>query len=148
MGYSMYLLGASEETSQKAFVVIHQRYSGIRLLGRNNGYFKDNAMIFEAFKSSRPQIVLVAMGSPKQELFAAAAVREIPGIVFIGCGGALDVIAGTAKRAPEFFINNHLEWLYRLIRQPWRWKRQMILPVYVSRLLRHAFKKRALSRPV
>jgi N-acetylglucosaminyldiphosphoundecaprenol N-acetyl-beta-D-mannosaminyltransferase len=85
---------------------------------------------------------MVALGSPKQEKFAAKINKILPNILFIGCGGALDILAGKITRAPKLFQDNHIEWLYRLILEPKRIKRQKILPVYLFKLIIETIKRK------
>jgi N-acetylglucosaminyldiphosphoundecaprenol N-acetyl-beta-D-mannosaminyltransferase len=90
--------------------------------------------IIQAVAGVRPQLILVAMGSPRQELFAAELLSKINSGFVIGCGGALDILSGALNRAPQFMIDNNLEWFYRLYKQPWRFRRQLFLPVFIMRL--------------
>ncbi len=133
--YSMFVLGAIEESNEKAADKIKELYPGINIVGRRNGYFDDESEIISMFCNLNPQIVMIALGSPKQEMFAQRVNSELKGTLFIGCGGALDILAGKTKRAPEFFINNNLEWFYRLIKQPKRIGRQLVLPVFLFKLI-------------
>lgn len=133
--YSMFVLGATEESNEKAAEKIKELYPGINMVGRRNGYFDDESEIISMFCNLNPQIVMIALGSPKQEMFAQRVNSELKGTLFIGCGGALDILAGKTKRAPEFFINNNLEWFYRLVKEPKRIVRQLILPVFIFKLI-------------
>jgi N-acetylglucosaminyldiphosphoundecaprenol N-acetyl-beta-D-mannosaminyltransferase len=138
----LYMLGASPETNALAQKTVLERYPNIELVGGRDGYFKDEEEITATIHQCNPDVVMVAMGSPKQEFLASRMVKTINNALFIGCGGAFDVLAGTVKRAPSFFINNHIEWLYRLAKQPSRIKRQKSIPIYFFRLLKfHLFKK-------
>lgn len=134
--YSMFILGASEESNSMATDKLKKLYPGIKILGRRNGYFDNDKEIEEILKELNPQIVMIALGSPKQEIFAKKMNDTLSGTLFIGCGGALDILAGKTKRAPEFFINNNLEWFYRLVKDPKRIIRQMVLPVFVLKLIK------------
>ena len=78
------------------------------------------------------------MGSPRQELMAKRIIDAVPGVFIVGCGGALDILAGKLKRAPRFMVENNLEWLYRLAKEPSRWRRQLVLPRYMLRLAAEA----------
>jgi N-acetylglucosaminyldiphosphoundecaprenol N-acetyl-beta-D-mannosaminyltransferase len=133
--YKVFILGASEEVNEKAVKEINIKYSNIHIVGRRNGYFKNDSEIIQHLRETSPQIVMVALGSPKQEKFSAALNIIFPEILFIGCGGALDILAQKITRAPKFFQDNHLEWLYRLSLEPKRIKRQKILPVYLFKLI-------------
>jgi len=133
--YRVFILGASEDSNKEGTEKLRSIYPGIDIVGRLNGYFKDESEVAKILNESKPQIVLVALGSPKQEMFADRMSKKVKGVLFFGCGGALDILAGKVKRAPGFFINNNLEWFYRLVKQPSRIKRQWVLPVFVLRLI-------------
>lgn len=141
----VFIVGAKPETHDAAMSIIKQRYPSIQLVGNLHGYH-DQEDIKDAIIQAQPQLVMVAMGSPRQEHFAASLVPRLDSGFVIGCGGALDIIAGKLKRAPEFWINNNLEWLYRLLQEPWRWRRQLFLPVFYSRLLKSVVAIRLLGK--
>lgn len=123
-GLSCYFYGASEFVSHKLVEVIRKNYPDLIVAGRKNGYAHDeNNEIAKEIKSLNPDIVFVALGVPRQEHWIANEIDEFDKGLFIGVGGTFDGIAGEVKRAPEFWINLNLEWFYRLIKQPLRWKR-------------------------
>ncbi len=122
--WRLFVLGSREEVNRIACGVIKQVYPNIELVGRLNGFESEERML-HSIKATSPQIVLVGLGSPKQELFSYRMKNTLTDTFMICCGGALDVLAGRAKRAPNFMVNNNVEWLYRLYKQPWRWKRQL-----------------------
>ena len=128
-----FIIGATADNHAKAIESIKREFKHIDLVGHLDGYQDEQAMV-RAVQHSRPSLVLVAMGSPKQEIFAAALLAQTGTGIVVGCGGALDIMAGAANRAPAFMINNHLEWLYRLYTEPWRIRRQVILPRFLWRL--------------
>lgn len=126
---SCYFIGAKEETNKKAVTNVKRQFPELTIAGRHHGYFElDDLSIVEKARSSGADIVLVAMGLPRQELWIAKHINQFQKGVFMGVGGSIDTLAGEAKRAPEFWIKLNLEWLYRLVRQPFRWKR--ILKVF------------------
>ena len=86
--------------------------------------------------AAKPDILFVAMGSPRQENWIIANMNEIAPSVYQGVGGSFDVISGRIKRAPVFFQKLGLEWFYRLMKEPWRWKRQLLLPKFIITVLR------------
>ncbi|MDG2193778.1 MAG: WecB/TagA/CpsF family glycosyltransferase [Polaribacter sp.] len=133
--FSFFILGAEEKVNKNAEMVINQKYSGINVVGRQNGYFEDESILFKQIKLLKPQIVMIALGSPKQEELAVRLHMLIPSALLIGCGGALNILTGEVKRAPRFFQDNHLEWFYRLAKEPFRFKRQLILPIFLGRLI-------------
>lgn len=140
--WSVYLLGGTEDTNEKAASNMLIKYPGIKLAGRHHGYFEDHEEnIIEEVKASRADIVLVAMGFPKQEQWISSHLRLFDKGIFIGVGGTIDVLAGTVKRAPLFWRKSNLEWLYRLIKQPSRWKRMLFLPLFVLDVLKSKFNK-------
>lgn len=140
--YNLFILGSSEDINKKAVDELQIKYPNINIVGRHNGYFDDENTIIALLKDLKPQIVMVALGSPKQEKFAAKINKILPTILFIGCGGALDILAGKITRAPKFFQDNHIEWLYRLALEPKRIKRQKILPVYLFKLITETIKRK------
>lgn len=139
--WRLFIGGASESVNAQAAKTIKERYPGIGIVGRLHGYATEEELV-AAVVSSKPQVMLLAMGSPRQELIAAKIVQELPGIFIVGCGGALDILAGTKQRAPRFMVENNLEWLYRLYKEPSRWRRQLVLPRYMLRLLGEATRQR------
>jgi N-acetylglucosaminyldiphosphoundecaprenol N-acetyl-beta-D-mannosaminyltransferase len=101
--------------------------------------------MLEAVNSAHPDIVLVALGSPRQEIFASKLVKHVPGVFAVGCGGALDVLAGKVRRAPRFMVEHKLEWLYRLWKEPSRWRRQIVLPIFFIELAIAALRARLIG---
>ncbi|TXH02101.1 MAG: glycosyltransferase [Candidatus Moraniibacteriota bacterium] len=140
-GWRVFVLGSAEPVNAAATEKIAHIYPGINIVGRLNGY-ADYDGVLSALKAAKPQIVFLALGSPKQELLAGKLSKVLKGIVFVGCGGALDILAGKVSRAPKFFIENNLEWAYRLYKQPSRWRRQLVLPVFFSHLVSETFAMR------
>jgi len=131
--------GIAELAAEK----IKEKYKDLKIAGTHHGYFKepDEPEIVRAINDSGADFLCVAMGSPKQEKFVSSWRNELNVKGAIGVGGSLDVWAGTLKRAPEFYRNHGLEWLYRLIQEPSRYKRMAALPLFmikvvISRILR------------
>ncbi|WP_042143668.1 WecB/TagA/CpsF family glycosyltransferase [Paucisalibacillus sp. EB02] len=120
---SCYFLGATEKTSSKFIREINKSYPNIQIAGFHHGYFKDDKMIVKQISESTPDIVFVAMGSPKQDEWITSTYGQFSKGLFMGVGGSFDVIAGEVKRAPDKWIKLNLEWLYRLLKQPFRLKR-------------------------
>jgi N-acetylglucosaminyldiphosphoundecaprenol N-acetyl-beta-D-mannosaminyltransferase len=139
--YRLFIFGASEEVNSLASNNLKKKYENINIVGSRNGYNIDQNEIYSLIKDSNPQIVLIALGSPKQEVLAKELLITFPDILFIGCGGALDIISGKVKRAPLFFQKNHLEWFYRLLTNPLRIKRQKVLPIFFFKLIKTYLKK-------
>lgn len=136
----LFIAGTTEDANFLAVERIKTLYDGVRVVGRAHGY-TDESIIIEKIGYSDPQIVLLALGSPKQELFAARLIEKYPSVLVIGCGGALNVLAGKVNRAPSFMIENNLEWLYRLWKEPQRWRRQLKLPLFVGQLIGELIKR-------
>lgn len=132
-GWRIFVLGATEEVNRRAVEAIRRRYPEVRIVGRLNGYEADEVKL-QSIEGAQPDLVMAALGSPRQEILAAEIVRRMPQVFVIGCGGALDILAGRTRRAPGFMVNNGLEWLYRLLREPSRWRRQIVLPRFLLRV--------------
>ena len=102
-----------------------------------DGYFKDDDRVLEELKNANPRLILVALGSPKQEKFIAKAKNILNYGLMVGVGGSFDVWSGTVERAPEIYQKFGIEWLYRTVKQPERFKRIFpTLPLFVLRVLR------------
>ena len=130
---AIFIVGAKEHIHNNGVAIIKERYPNINFVGNMHGYHSEEEIIAEV-TLAKPQIIMLAMGSPRQEIFANKLIKQCQYGFAVGCGGALDILAGELKRAPEFFINNNLEWLYRLVQEPWRWKRQLFLPLFFTKL--------------
>lgn len=142
-GYRVFLFGANEEVSSKAAQVLPERYPGLRIVGRANGYLRDDEIpgLVERINASSAQILFLALGSPRQEQWYSTHRDALKTVrVCQGIGGTLDTIAGNVKRAPEIWCRWNLEWLYRLLADPRRWKRQRVLPVFATKVLTEKIK--------
>lgn len=136
-GHSVYFYGAKEEVVTKAIANIQAQHPNIRVAGYTNGYEKDEAALVSRIHQSGAKILFVALGSPKQELWIRRNLKSLPNVqVFQGVGGSFDVFSGTVKRAPAPFRKLGIEWLYRLLASPSRFKRQLNLPVFLFKVLR------------
>ena len=135
-GYSVYFVGAKDEILQKAIVNIKSKFPNIVVKGQHNGYFKDGSLeeeqILKDIEEKKPDLLIAAMGFPKQEIFLTK--TEAPKIS-IACGGSLDVMSGEVKRAPRWMQKVGLEWFYRLIKDPGRIKRQIVIPVFLWKIV-------------
>jgi UDP-N-acetyl-D-mannosaminouronate:lipid I N-acetyl-D-mannosaminouronosyltransferase len=134
---SFYLAGAKEEVIQQTVEKLKKEFPGINLLGYRNGYIKteeEQQQLIQTIATLQPDIVLVAMGSPKQELLMQEMQQHHPAI-YQGLGGSFDVYVGNVERAPEWWLRNNLEWAYRLLKQPTRIKRQIHLVKFLWLLL-------------
>lgn len=120
---SIYLFGAKKEVIDGMGNLIKNSYPNIEILGLQDGYVDDKQKIFEDIIDKKPDIVLVALGIPQQELLIYNNLDRFDKGIFIGVGGSFDVLSGMKKRAPKIFIKTHLEWLYRITTEPKRLKR-------------------------
>jgi N-acetylglucosaminyldiphosphoundecaprenol N-acetyl-beta-D-mannosaminyltransferase len=137
-GYGIYFLGAMPGVAQKAAEILVSRYPGLVVAGTYAGSprMEDEESIIERLSAARPHILLVAYGAPAQDHWIARNLGRLEVPVCIGVGGSFDYIAGVRPRAPHWLRRLGLEWLYRLITQPWRWRRMLALPCFVWRVLR------------
>ena len=136
------LIGAKEETLQTACQKLKEKNDGLNIVYARNGYFKedDERAIVDEMKSKNPKLVLVALGVPKQEIFIKKYKNEFPNTIFVGVGGSFDVWSGVVERAPEIYQKLGLEWLYRTVKEPKRFKRIFpTLPLFVLKVLREKF---------
>ena len=129
----IYLLGGAEGVAADAAGVLEARFPGLQIAGARNGFFgsDDLARIVAEIRASQAQILCVGLGSPRQEFFLAEHLRATGCGVGIGVGGSFDVLSGRVRRAPHLWRRLGLEWLYRLLREPYRWRRQLALPHFV-----------------
>ena len=137
-GFSVGFLGAKEEVISNATSNLRQEFDGLNITYIRNGYFdqEQESIIKEEIKAIAPKVMLVALGAPKQELFIASLKQEMPNTVFIGVGGSFDVWSGMVKRAPSIYRKLWLEWLYRTIKEPKRFKRIFpVLPLFLIRVI-------------
>ena len=125
------MVGAKPEVIEASAKKIKKQYPQVNLVGYHDGYFKDDAPIVEEIAAKKPNVVLVALGSPKQEFFINK-YRDQADAVWIGVGGSFDVFSETKKRAPKVFQKLNLEWFYRLITEPTRIGRMMAIPKYMN----------------
>lgn len=135
-GLGVFLLGASAESNRLAIENLQKQYPNLRIAG-HDGYFKaaDEARVIEEVRAFKPALLLVGLGNPRQEKFIFQYKHQMGAAVCIGIGGVIDVFAGTVKRAPKVFQDLKLEWFYRLMKQPSRWRRQLVLPRFVLTVL-------------
>lgn len=122
----VFIIGASQETLAATCEKLKDVYD-VNIVGQHDGYFSNKEEIIEKVIFSKADIVSVALGSPKQERFIMDCIQAGSTSIFMGVGGTYDVFTGKVKRAPAFWRKMNLEWLYRLLSQPTRWKRQVNL---------------------
>ncbi|WP_052059748.1 WecB/TagA/CpsF family glycosyltransferase [Lysinibacillus fusiformis] len=133
--FKIYLLGAQKETIEKTIANIHKNYPNVEVVGYHDGFFDwNNNHIADDISALQPDLVFVALGVPRQEKWITENLDKFSKGVFIGVGGSFDVIAGTVKRAPVIWQKLNLEWLYRLLRQPSRFIRMLVLPRFALKV--------------
>ena len=130
-GGRVYLLGAKPGVAEMAGLRMQEQYPGLIVCGTHDGYFQEDVPIIEEINALQPDLLLVCLGAPKQELWMRRNRPVMKVGLLAGLGGSLDVFAGTVKRAPALFQRLGLEWFYRLIKEPWRFKRMMKLPKFL-----------------
>lgn len=132
-GVSVYLLGGRGDVAEKAANALRMRHPGLRIAGADgggelktgaDGALDTETAVFQRILTARPEILLVAFGHGAQELWIRRHLADLPSVrLAMGVGGTFDFLAGTAKRAPKFLRKTGLEWLWRLIVEPWRFGR-------------------------
>ncbi len=144
-GYRVFLYGATEEVNAESAHRLAEQYPGLDVVGRQNGFLPDERMgeLIDRLNVLRPDILFVALGSPRQERWMQQHLSELDVGICQGIGGTLDTIVGTVKRAPEVFQKAGLEWFYRLVKQPSRILRQRLLPVFAARVLKEKVQRGA-----
>lgn len=148
-GVTTYLLGAEPGVAEAAARALSQRTLGAQIAGAWHGAPEPraDAEAIERLRASGARVALVAYGSPAQEYWIARNLPALPGALAIGVGGALDVWAGHVARAPRWMRAAGLEWVYRLAREPWRWRRMLALPVFGALALLRALQTRFMGAP-
>lgn len=130
-GKSLYLLGAKPGVAEQAAARLKAQYSGLKIAGTHDGYFKEDAPVVEAIRESGADCVFVCLGAPKQELWMEKNGPATGARLLCGLGGSMDVFAGTVERAPKFWSDHGLEWFYRLCKEPKRLGRMLRLPLFL-----------------
>jgi len=136
---SIYLLGAKEEILKKCVENIKLEFPKLKVSGFHNGFFDLNNCddIIEDIKICEPWAIFVAMGSPRQEIFIKKIIDKLNTHIFMGVGGVFDVFAGELKRAPRWMLSLGLEWLYRVVQEPFRLKRLIVIPKFLLLVLKN-----------
>jgi N-acetylglucosaminyldiphosphoundecaprenol N-acetyl-beta-D-mannosaminyltransferase len=132
-GIRIYLLGGAEGVASDAAAILEARFPGLRVAGTRNGFFskEESGAVADEIRASGAQLLFVGLGSPRQERWLSKYLRASGCGAGIGVGGSFDVVSGRTRRAPAFWRRFGIEWLYRLIREPHRWRRQLALPYFV-----------------
>ncbi len=129
--------GGKPEVIQTAATIWQERAPGITIAIAQHGYLspEDEPAFLQTLKETQPQLILVGLGVPRQEFWIAKHRHVCLNAIWIGVGGSFDVWAGVKTRAPSWLRDNHLEWVYRLYQEPWRWRRMLALPQFAWRSL-------------
>ena len=132
-GVSVFLFGGAPGVADEAARILRARYPGLQIAGTRNGFFSadESPAIAQQIRESGAQLLFAGLGFPKQEFWLADHLRETGCGAAIGVGGSFDVISGKVERAPASWRRFGLEWLYRLVKEPKRWRRQLALPHFV-----------------
>ena len=135
-GKSVFLFGARPHVNQKLVEAAKAKYPNLVIAGAEHGYTDDKEAVFDQIAGLKPDICLVALGVPEQEKLIYNNLHKFSKGIFVGVGGSFDVISGEKNRAPAFFINHNLEWLYRIAKEPRRLRRfiscniRFLLPLF------------------
>lgn len=133
---SFYFVGGTDAIIESTIQKLKTDFPDLNIKGFRNGFFKqgDEAKLIEDLQDKKPDVVFVAMGSPKQEYLMQRLFKKHPAL-YQGLGGSFDVYTGSKKRAPKFFCDYGLEWFYRLVKEPTRIKRQLVLIKFLILLI-------------
>lgn len=137
--WRVYLLGAAPGVAEEAAEKLCHDYPGLQVVGTHHGYFSDGeeaAGVAEKVRQASPQLLFAALGAPKQEQWIDRYLEQTGASAAVGVGGSFDVIAGKVRRAPQWSQRLHIEWLARLLREPSRWRRQLVLPRFAWLVLK------------
>ncbi len=137
-GWSIYLLGAAPGVAEEAAVIFQQQNPNLIIAGTYAGSPDpaENEAIVQRINHSQADILFVAYGAPKQDKWIARNKNNLPTVrLAMGIGGSLDFITGRSIRAPRWAQRLGLEWLHRLIKEPWRWRRMLVLPHFVLKVI-------------
>ncbi len=138
-GWRLFLLGAAPGVAEAAAAIFQARYPDLIIAGTYAGSPDpaENEAIVQRINDSGAEMLFVAYGAPKQDKWIARNRQALPTVrVAIGVGGSLDFVTGKSIRAPRWVQNLGLEWLHRLIKEPWRWRRMLALPRFVFSVLK------------
>jgi N-acetylglucosaminyldiphosphoundecaprenol N-acetyl-beta-D-mannosaminyltransferase len=149
-GYRVFCLGASGDVLERTVARMAARYPGVSIVGSQHGYFppEQEEDVARAIAEARPDVLFVAMTSPRKEMFLARWSKHLDVPVFHGVGGSFDVVAGKVRRAPPAWQRKGLEWLYRMLQEPKRLTRRYLVTntlfcgMVLSALLRRRFPQR------
>ncbi|MFZ5648389.1 MAG: WecB/TagA/CpsF family glycosyltransferase [Bacillota bacterium] len=132
-GWQVFFLGSALGVAEAAAQRAVKLFPGLRVAGTHHGYFseEDNHEVVSIIKSASPDLLFVALGSPRQEKWIEQNLPLLGSAVAVGVGGSLDVLSGNVQRVPEWLRRLNLEWLGRLLKEPRRWRRMLVLPRFM-----------------
>ena len=142
-GYRLFLLGAGPGVAERAAMVLQTVNRELQVVGTYGGspHPDDCEEVISRVLGATPDLLLVAYGVPAEEVWISTYRGRLGVPVMIGVGGTFDFVAGLTRRAPRWMRTVGLEWLHRLIREPWRWRRQMALPRFVALVVLQRFRR-------
>lgn len=135
--WRVFFLGSAPGVAESAAERAAKLFPGLQVAGFHHGFFsqEENSEVVRKIVDASPQLLLVALGAPLQEKWIDSNLSRMEGIAAIGVGGSLDVLSGNARRAPEWMVKMNMEWLGRLVMEPRRWRRMLILPKFILLVL-------------
>jgi len=128
---TLFLLGAKPGVAEKAAENLKKDYPGLEIVGTHDGYFKEDGPVIEKINEVKPNVIFVCLGSPRQEQWARDNLPKLQTHLCMCLGGSLDVFSGNVERAPKIFQKLGLEWFYRLLKEPSRIGRMIVLPKFL-----------------
>jgi len=139
----VFFYGGAPGVPEVAASVWQRQIPNLEIVGTQHGYTSadEQQALRQTLKDLQPRLIFVGLGVPRQELWIAQHRYLCPQAIWVGVGGSLDIWAGIKSRAPAWLRNNHLEWLYRLYKEPWRWRRMLALPQFALRAVMQRFSK-------
>lgn len=142
-GYRLFLLGAAEGVADLCAQRLSDRHPNLQIVGTYSGSpaVEEEDAIVALVREARPDVLFVAYGAPQQDKWIARNLERLGVPLAMGVGGAFDFIAGVAVRAPRWMQLLGLEWLHRLYREPWRWRRMLALPRFVGFVMQERWGK-------
>ncbi|MBM7614256.1 WecB/TagA/CpsF family glycosyltransferase [Alkaliphilus hydrothermalis] len=134
---SIYIMGGKPGVAEMAVTNIAAKYKGINIAGFRDGYYKqeETESVINDINQSGADVLFVCLGAPRQEIWIDKHKDQLKCKVAMGVGGSVDIHAGTAKRAPEIYQKMGMEWFYRLAKEPWRFKRMLVLPKFLIKFI-------------
>ncbi|MEB3102487.1 WecB/TagA/CpsF family glycosyltransferase [Ferviditalea candida] len=137
-GWKVFLLGASPDIISASYENLHKRYTALRIEGWRDGYFgaEQDDEVINQINAAQPDLLFVGRSADKQEPWIDRYKERLDVPLMMGVGGSFDVISGKLKRAPVWIQRVRMEWFYRLLQEPWRYRRMLELPKFVVRVVR------------